>query len=157
MKKAFFLFFFAFVQLNADPDFDESIGIERLGTNFICKKDLDKTRYELYKRIWNANKPKAKEKIPQIIHILGKPSEEILASWKKNHPKWEILLWPLDKMPEELAAIDDPEERGIVDQKFFHVVCIKFTGLGQVCHFHDHLLDQFGYFCSQYFITNDNH
>jgi hypothetical protein len=55
------------------------------------------------------------------------------------------------------VEINDPEIGRIVDQKFLHVLLVKFAGLGQLCFFHNQLLEQFILFVrveSRCFILN---
>ena len=92
-------------------DFDESIGLTRLGREFICDHKSDEKRYSLYESVYkkNCSQTASEQKIPHIIHqiwLSDKPIPQKLKkcqqSWINFHPQWEYRLWTMDALPKEL-------------------------------------------------------
>lgn len=101
-----------------DVDYEESVGISCLGKSYFAERDL--ARVELYKRVWEKNRPtvrckkassnSGKEKIPKVLHFLwlsDKPPTKKyranLDSWTEHHPKWRYKVWTL----KEVESLDE--------------------------------------------------
>jgi len=100
-----------------DVDFEESVGLKRLGKAFFTKQDCE--RYDRYLSVYEKRRPSlypmtGKEKIPKFFHFLWfsekPPSKRVqanLASWVEHHPQWGYKIWTIkevENLDAELSA-----------------------------------------------------
>lgn len=97
-------------------DFANSLGVARLGRDFICEYPLDEQRFVALQDAWQRNGGKAKDQagIPKVIYHLWLQEEPLsskhkryLASWQKAHPNWQIELWTRAEVEELDRPIRD--------------------------------------------------
>lgn len=104
-----------------DVEFEHSVGLDRLGKDFLFEEEPDQTRYKLLASLWEENRPGATKRqctvnIPKIMHQIWLSDKPIpkkygfnQESWIDKHPKWIYKLWTQN----ELQALS-PQVRAFI-------------------------------------------
>lgn len=95
-------------QMYTAKGFEQSLGIDRLGKEFLLETPADLQRFDLISASLEKPAPTEFTPIPKVLHFistaelpLNEDEETYVSSWRQFHPTWEIKIWS----PAEVSSI----------------------------------------------------